>query len=679
MHRIVLLTWPVFAVVGLITLMTSLDWLLVLVAVLVIVGVAKLPRAAEWTLAFVGALVTGVLALIGFNRVLDELDAEVGIQVGLVLALLFCGGGALAFLRLPPFRRSVKVGLAMAAAVSVVFVLALPPIVAAIREASSENAETLADPIETKLDVMIVLPRPQQAQRVAYTPPDYPGFDVQYSLGFLRPQSTTIDWRLVDGTDPAEVQQVASGGGVAIRERPELRPDADHVLLAAVDGTPAVFPDAEQLPPPGKDTADEVRRWRAAVRRSDPRLDVVPYALLHGSPEDERPRWKGWIRRGAPVYASALGGNSLADAGVRLAAGSATAFEERELAERHRPILLFDTKEPAPRPLLISELFGEGHVGFCESPGDDDCPVQTDPTRLVNGGTHLRLKLPPARELKALALEEQPQPLPSQAAPPASADVPSGTPPAPEQPVTEKLDYTAMYVHTTTVNRGRRRRIYLDYWWYIPYNPADESDDGFCGPGLVTPGLTCFNHESDWEGLTVVLDRGRGADPQPVAVHYAQHNHVVHYDWKALRAYWDTEERYAKIRGFYPDVAERPLAFSARGSHSTYPRSCLSEDNCRQVAENAKEYRHDGELHWAGNRDEDCDLLCLEPLPVRAGGTLPASWNAFKGEWGEPDCWLGIYCESGVAPKAPGAQGRYDDPTRDDGTANPDGTGYKSR
>jgi hypothetical protein len=31
----------------------------------------------------------------------------------------------------------------------------------------------------------------------------------------------------------------------------------------------------------------------------------------------------------------------------------------------------------------------------------------------------------------------------------------------------------------------------------------------FCGAGLVIPGITCHDHQSDWEGLTVVVDRAR--------------------------------------------------------------------------------------------------------------------------------------------------------------------------
>jgi hypothetical protein len=235
-----------------------------------------------------------------------------------------------------------------------------------------------------------------------------------------------------------------------------------------------------------------------------------------------------------------------------------------------------------------------------------------------------------------------------------------------------KLPASAMYVHPVSREVNGRSLLYLDYWWYLPDNPARAGSGAFCGAGLVIPGISCFNHQSDWEGVTVVVDRtergGRRVHPEPRWVHYAEHAGVVSYVWGELRAHWRAApfERYVAGIG---DAAERPLVFVSSGTHASYPTPCpgpLRREPCRQIANKAEEGDADGELPWLGNVASRCGpgLSCLGLLPTLAGGTAAALWNAFEGPWGRRHCVLKYYCDSSDPPKAPGKQGRYGLPAR---------------
>jgi hypothetical protein len=239
---------------------------------------------------------------------------------------------------------------------------------------------------------------------------------------------------------------------------------------------------------------------------------------------------------------------------------------------------------------------------------------------------------------------------------------------------------SAYYYHV--VDKDRPNRIYVDYWWYFTRNPSPVGAAVGCGPGARWVGITCHDHPSDWEGVTVVLGpcpAGRqdcvrsGADLfAPLAVRYAQHEHLVSYAWQTLTELWRD----------YPDrKPARPLVFVARDSHASYPAPCSG--GCKQYAnypllnadlpvvdERRDEAPHDGRLEWNYNvtctQEEDADSTadCLEPIPITAEG-LAASWNAFRGRWGRQRCILaGAYCDTSRAPGSPAGQGRYRDPGR---------------
>jgi hypothetical protein len=224
---------------------------------------------------------------------------------------------------------------------------------------------------------------------------------------------------------------------------------------------------------------------------------------------------------------------------------------------------------------------------------------------------------------------------------------------------------STIYVHPVSVRHNHRELLYLDYWWYLPDNPVALGGGALCGAGLVIAGVTCQNHESDWEGMTVVVDRTE-TEPRMTAVQYAQHDKVISYGWGLLRKRWESEPKVAELVAKIGDASTRPLAFVAKGTHATYPTPC---GNCFQVANtDVGEEPHHGNLAWVGDNTGACGKSsCLQMLPTHHGGRKPALWNAYDGTWGEHDCLLTYYCDSGTPPTAPGHQKRYLSPTHYNG------------
>ena len=185
-----------------------------------------------------------------------------------------------------------------------------------------------------------------------------------------------------------------------------------------------------------------------------------------------------------------------------------------------------------------------------------------------------------------------------------------------------------------------RNRVYVDYWWYFTRNPTPVGSGVFCAPGFALPGLTCHEHASDWEGVTVVLGPCEKFGPPcaelsgrrwaPAAVRYAQHEFIVSYAWRpTLLRLW---------RGVRGRPQFRPLVYVANNSHASYPNACRR--NCRQLRRIAgtavSEGAHDGRIAWAHN--SECPS-CLRRLPL-TDDDEPALWNAFAGRWGTQECSL---------------------------------------
>lgn len=80
--------------------------------------------------------------------------------------------------------------------------------------------------------------------------------------------------------------------------------------------------------------------------------------------------------------------------------------------------------------------------------------------------------------------------------------------------------------------------INLQYWYYFPYND----------------GPLFFDHESDWEHMTVELDAAHA----PVSASYARHEHNA----PGVRYAWDDIAR----------EGNHPVVLIARGTHASYAR-----------------------------------------------------------------------------------------------------------
>lgn len=607
-----------------------------LVALVVILWPSFLPRVDIVVLRLLGIVVLGLLVVAGANVLFSRAHDLAGgsgelrlpILWGMLVAVLIFAAVAYCYLR--QIGRGKRFSGAGAAILAVLVIAGLPILVGAITASSAEVPPP--ERVASQLDLLIVgdgSPHPE--------PPALPPslaleqFDVSYSVGVADGEG--VRWTLVgDPSADAALAALAEGHRRGTADTLAVRKGADSALLLVVDGTAPVNLDPATLPEvPAR--AGEVARWKRVGAAAAPPGTPV-FAVLQTGDRRRLERWRGWSRLEDAVSAQAQS-RTAAETALQLAVGSPTAQADFALAMAHRPLLLFDRKEPFPVPLSVDPLFRKGWLTLCHDRGvSTDCEDEPlrDPRQLESGGTHLRIA-PPEDD-------------PSAAAPAARAGLES-----------------AIYVHPVSVDRGRKHLLYLDYWWYLPGNPVDVGGGALCGAGLVIPGVTCQSHESDWEGLTVVVDRTKPKS-QVVAVHYAQHSSVVRYSWKRLRERWAQSD----VTYLLPPIADgagRPLAFVARGTHASYPEPC--DGPCEQAASGLEESRHRGNLSWAGNDTDECGRsACLQMLPTRKGGEEPALWNAYTGQWGERHCRFTYYCDSGSPPTAPGNQGRYEDPTQYD-------------
>jgi hypothetical protein len=293
------------------------------------------------------------------------------------------------------------------------------------------------------------------------------------------------------------------------------------------------------------------------------------------------------------------------------------------LAWRFRPRLVFDAREPW-RPLEIGRLLAER---FPTSPGAHRLCMSS--------------RCRPVRDVADL-----------RAAPGAGLDLHDGRS-GPDARchvgVLRDCDRgarTAIYYRALRIPDGR---VAIDYWWFLRFNhfPMRElrDDDATCG-GY---GVEKFDHEGDWEGVTVVADPGART---PARVMYSAHGH---WFWYASLA---ADER-------------RPRVYVACGSHANYPAACAAGCHqtrtgcritiCEQPVSGRAEAPFGGQVPWGRNPDAACSEppVCLLPLPTgieAASAGLRAAEGVFTywaGSWG-----------TGGAPRSPGLQGHFTTPWR---------------
>jgi hypothetical protein len=436
----------------------------------------------------------------------------------------------------------------------------------------------------------------------------------------LAPERTIDEWDVHTWAGLAEGRRVRWGS----EGEPVLRADADPAV--------AIVPEAEEQP-------GEVERW-LAIADSFTDGDAPILVLLPGADTARRDRWTTELRRGrrratvAAVESLGRRGNVSA-AAYQMATQRPTADEDLALALRHRPAIFFDSSERYALPLNADALLRSGAFRLC--PDDQGGPVLAcedvnGAGDLHNGPNHLEFD---------------------------TNDAATAT------------DLSNIYVNVTRHGPEGEQKIYLDYWWYLPDNPSYAAGGALCGAGFVVVGATCFDHQSDWEGVTVALEDAGDEQPRPTAVHYAGHAFRTGYSWATLNRLW--QRRRPRGRALPPGAAalvgttERPLVFVANGTHASYPTNC--PDECRQADGVLEEQRSNGRKPWRRNGDEACAratrtsrLRCVVLLPTRHGGAGLARWNAYDGPWGTSDCDFLNLCRSSPAPRAPGSQGRFRKP-----------------
>lgn len=636
------LALSLLALVGQLALAIEVSWW-ILASVLAVPLIWLLWRVWPW-LALVGSPLFALLVLVGFNVVWHNLGIpRWDIGPGLATAVAVFTLSLFLYMRLLTRARWAVVA---SGVLSVLVVLGVPLLVGTIKGHSRVPA---GPEVVSKLDVLLVTKVPGRGRAVSLPVPPLPtgvdGWSIRYSVA--RDGRRELRWALLDSEDQSAANRALAGKGPVVEGQPTLRKGADQVLLLVPDGTAPVVTDPPSLQDRPR-SPGELRRWRQLAQLAAG-ATVPTFGLLQTQDEGRLALWRGAFgpTGGGAVSLQRLNIRALTDAGLRLAVRSPDAEEEIALAIRFRPIMRFDRRERLDEPVNINEFFASGRVELCkEDLSETKCTPIGNPSELTNDATHLRL------HLQDLARH----------GPPAHAAVRT-TPPPPGRAST-------IYVHAVK-GEDDDQLLYLDYWWYLPLNPAGVGEGVFCGAGLAIADVTCFDHQSDWEGMTVVVDRS-GPEPQPVAVHYAQHGDVVSYAWEDLASEW-SKPSYSTYTAGIGDAPTRPLAFIAAGTHASYPTPCRTA--CRQVASNTGEASHDGNKPWSGNVTTDCVVsICVLPVPTRKGGTEPALWNAFSGPWGERHCVWRYYCDLGGAPGAPAIRHyRYDHPEDCDGRWEPSG------
>ena len=309
----------------------------------------------------------------------------------------------------------------------------------------------------------------------------------------------------------------------------------------------------------------------------------------------------------------------------------ATTFRRRmaALATRFRPYLFLDGTE-LWRPLDVDSMLAEGWHRVCSTPTERDCPTIAGAAALkregvVSGGTRPFLRIDGLDGVDARLFRSLVQ---------GCRRVEC----APER----------IYYHASQ----DADYIYLDYWWYLRFNDS--------------PGPTKYDHQSDWEGVVVAVDR---RDLSTFAwVGFAEHDGI----WRYLRATLSCDG--VEVQGSCGTedarFGHRVNVFVANGTHAAYPASCDPKSHapipylglsCRQVATrgpgilgfHVPEASFDGTAPWA--------------LNIRASALTPLGpWASWPGRWDPRD-----------NVKSPADQGRFRDPRRaSDTRCPPDACAY---
>jgi hypothetical protein len=300
-----------------------------------------------------------------------------------------------------------------------------------------------------------------------------------------------------------------------------------------------------------------------------------------------RGAWAAWV-------AIALLGLTLASPAVADVASPADPAADLALALRFRPRLLFDQQERW-RPTDVDRFLAEPGDQACPPVGMGPCAPFTSVAQLTPAVAYLDMHGTHGDG--------------SDAVPP---DLATCAKTLPNLRECDGGGRSLIYAHV--VRRGAR--IAIDYWWFLRYNA-----------------YSLDRHESDWEGVTVILD---AAATQVLEVHFAAHASVWRYD---------------------PDVPRitdgRVRVYLSNGDHAAYPRAC--KILCRQSDPTLPEAHYGGQVSWIGNAAAGCLRRCVRLLPSGPDGA-PTSWDAWDGRWGAPTS------PAFSPPRTPAFQSRFRNP-----------------
>jgi hypothetical protein len=266
---------------------------------------------------------------------------------------------------------------------------------------------------------------------------------------------------------------------------------------------------------------EDYRHWQERGRpplKNVPDEPVAVHAVTGETRGDRAAYWWTWVRAldgefARPPLVRGDHGQWRAQAEVllrdatKLHTGQA-AGHLADLVEWFRPHLRFDSEERL-RPLDVDWLFaqrsGSEPNRICDRKfGDDNCETIAGATGLVG----------PLDQYIDIAggvrfLEDQPQK--------------EGGP-------------QRMYVHI----RRDGNRLFLGYWWFFISNVSPWRPELNCLPGFTFADATCFDHEADWEGITVEFSIEHPTvlpDPYsldnltPEAAIYDFHGTSVRWEW----------------------------------------------------------------------------------------------------------------------------------------------------
>jgi hypothetical protein len=375
--------------------------------------------------------------------------------------------------------------------------------------------------------------------------------------------------------------------------------------------------------------------WENALRRLSLQLSIPGvspgYSLsvvTRATTSPQLAAWREWTTRGRGdvlLPGRFTGVRSALDVAELAAIGYPTS-RLQSLAERYRPLLFFDSNELF-RVLDVREFLRERDADgtprhqVCERHAlNDECRPLRSAHDLRSTDDHL--------------------------------DV--GDEPTDERPIEN-----SGVIYYEALPDGER--VHLVYWWFFRYNESPVWSAYNCRAGLAIAERTCFDHEGDWEGVTVTLAlQKRELGPESVT-YYGHAWPGYRFTWPRLKAIGSTSGGHAHV-------------YVAFGSHASYPAKCTRRGlKCKQLdfekyGQVLPDGRHNGEVHWYGNRR--CDG-CLEPLPVDRRG-IAVSWNHFPGVWGASECTrIAKVCLKSDGPRSPSKQDRTGIPLPGiDGSAN---------